>query len=99
MACLCATTPDETASVAILINFFPSVRVSLKVTNSIGVSEVSAWRPGLGTCPVFQADPSTFISLAVLLGNDIANKMAIVVPVNHPSFVGYLPVSSGHGCQ
>ena len=73
--------------------------LSLKVTNSIGVSEVSAWRPGLGTFPVFQADPSTFISLAVLLGNDIANKMAIAVPVNHPSFVGYLPVSSGHGCQ
>jgi hypothetical protein len=87
---LCATTPDETASVAILINFFPSVRVSLKVTNSIGVSEVSAWRPGLGTCPVFQADPSTFISLAVLLGNDIANKMAIVVPNKKIGEIDYL---------
>jgi hypothetical protein len=87
---LCATTPDETASVAILINFFPSVRVSLKVTNSIGVSEVSAWRPGLGTCPVFHADPSTFISLAVLLGNDIANKMAIVVPNKKIGEIDYL---------
>jgi hypothetical protein len=87
---LCATTPDETASVAILINFFPSVRVSLKVTNTIAVSEVSAWRPGLGTCPVFQADPSTFISLAVLLGNDIANKMAIVVPNKKIGEIDYL---------
>ena len=87
---MCATTPDETASVAILINFFPSVRVSLKVTNSIGVSEVSARWPGLGTCPVFQADPSTFISLAVLLGNDIANKMAIVVPNKKIGEIDYL---------
>jgi hypothetical protein len=91
-----ATTRKETTSVANFINFLPSVLVSFEVTDSIGMSEVSACAVGKPN-----ADSSTLLGLAFYLAYYIANKMTIVVPENCPirTWIFYLPGSSGHGCH
>ena len=91
-----ATTRKETKSVANFINFLPSLFVSFKVTDSIGMSEVSALAVG-----VWNADSSTLLGSAFYLADYIANKMTIVVPENRQirTWIFSLPGSSGHSCH